>query len=153
MVEWCLPQDIDLEGVEFKSMASGSHKVQSDFMWVFHMTPSLLCSPHVIRRCPQIVCVRLLCVYPVSQQEGLQLSSSQWVRTFQHLQLNYYSMCGPRGGSVLVSERSLSSVWVNLRRLYDKLGILALSKPVLVMCKWCMVNLVRSQWTRLKGDL
>lgn len=32
MVEWCLPQDIDLEGVEFKSMASGSHKVQSDFM-------------------------------------------------------------------------------------------------------------------------
>lgn len=35
MVEWCLPQDIDLEGVEFKSMASGSHKIQSDFMWVF----------------------------------------------------------------------------------------------------------------------
>lgn len=34
MVEWCLPQDIDLEGVEFKSMASGSHKIQSDFMWV-----------------------------------------------------------------------------------------------------------------------
>ncbi|XP_066218995.1 DENN domain-containing protein 11 isoform X2 [Saccopteryx leptura] len=32
MVEWCLPQDIDLEGVEFKSMASGSHKIQSDFM-------------------------------------------------------------------------------------------------------------------------
>uniref|UniRef100_A0A8C3RXD0 DENN domain-containing protein 11 n=1 Tax=Chelydra serpentina TaxID=8475 RepID=A0A8C3RXD0_CHESE len=33
MVEWCLPQDIDLEGVEFKSMASGSHKVQSDFIY------------------------------------------------------------------------------------------------------------------------
>ncbi|XP_070320825.1 DENN domain-containing protein 11 isoform X2 [Odocoileus virginianus] len=32
MVEWCLPQDIDLEGVEFKSMASGSHKIQSDFI-------------------------------------------------------------------------------------------------------------------------
>ncbi|XP_077325379.1 DENN domain-containing protein 11 isoform X1 [Lithobates pipiens] len=32
IVEWCLPQDIDLEGVEFKSMASGSHRVQSDFM-------------------------------------------------------------------------------------------------------------------------
>ncbi|KAL6030178.1 hypothetical protein STEG23_030431 [Scotinomys teguina] len=33
MVEWCLPHDIDLEGVEFKSMASGSHKVQSDFIY------------------------------------------------------------------------------------------------------------------------
>ncbi|XP_064145699.1 DENN domain-containing protein 11 isoform X2 [Loxodonta africana] len=33
MVEWCLPQDIDLEGVEFKSMASGSHKIQSDFIY------------------------------------------------------------------------------------------------------------------------
>lgn len=31
-MEWCLPHDIDLEGVEFKSMASGSHKIQSDFM-------------------------------------------------------------------------------------------------------------------------
>ncbi|KAG8523358.1 Protein LCHN [Galemys pyrenaicus] len=33
VVEWCLPQDVDLEGVEFKSMASGSHKVQSDFIY------------------------------------------------------------------------------------------------------------------------
>ncbi|XP_069823368.1 DENN domain-containing protein 11 [Dendropsophus ebraccatus] len=33
IVEWCLPQDIDLEGVEFKSMASGSHRVQSDFIY------------------------------------------------------------------------------------------------------------------------
>uniref|UniRef100_A0A7N4NY90 DENN domain-containing protein 11 n=1 Tax=Sarcophilus harrisii TaxID=9305 RepID=A0A7N4NY90_SARHA len=33
MLEWCLPQDIDLEGVEFKSMASGSHKIQSDFIY------------------------------------------------------------------------------------------------------------------------
>nr|XP_036850467.1 DENN domain-containing protein 11 isoform X1 [Manis javanica]XP_036850468.1 DENN domain-containing protein 11 isoform X1 [Manis javanica] len=33
MVEWCLPQDMDLEGVEFKSMASGSHKIQSDFIY------------------------------------------------------------------------------------------------------------------------
>nr|XP_033813904.1 DENN domain-containing protein 11 isoform X5 [Geotrypetes seraphini] len=32
LMEWCLPRDIDLEGVEFKSMASGSHRVQSDFM-------------------------------------------------------------------------------------------------------------------------
>lgn len=32
-MEWCLPQDIDLEGVEFKSMASGSHKIQSDFIY------------------------------------------------------------------------------------------------------------------------
>lgn len=44
MVEWCLPQDIDLEGVEFKSMASGSHKIQSDFMWVHlsYITSSFL---------------------------------------------------------------------------------------------------------------
>lgn len=48
MVEWCLPQDIDLEGVEFKSMASGSHKIQSDFMWVHlsYVTSSFLtCAP------------------------------------------------------------------------------------------------------------
>nr|XP_033813905.1 DENN domain-containing protein 11 isoform X6 [Geotrypetes seraphini] len=32
-MEWCLPRDIDLEGVEFKSMASGSHRVQSDFIY------------------------------------------------------------------------------------------------------------------------
>lgn len=33
MVEWCLPQDIDLDGVEFKSMASGSHRITSDFIY------------------------------------------------------------------------------------------------------------------------
>lgn len=33
MIEWCLPQDVNLEGVEFKSMASGSHRISSDFMW------------------------------------------------------------------------------------------------------------------------
>ncbi|KAM3869917.1 DENN domain-containing protein 11 [Diretmus argenteus] len=33
MVEWCLPQDINLDGVEFKSMASGSHRVASDFIY------------------------------------------------------------------------------------------------------------------------
>ncbi|KAM6945938.1 DENN domain-containing protein 11 [Aplochiton taeniatus] len=33
MVEWCLPQDINLEGVEFKSMASGSHRIANDFIY------------------------------------------------------------------------------------------------------------------------
>ncbi|KAG5845862.1 DENN domain-containing protein 11 [Anguilla rostrata] len=33
MVEWCLPQDINLDGVEFKSMASGSHRITSDFIY------------------------------------------------------------------------------------------------------------------------
>ncbi|XP_039625999.1 DENN domain-containing protein 11 [Polypterus senegalus] len=33
IVEWCLPQDVDLEGVEFKSMASGSHRISSDFIY------------------------------------------------------------------------------------------------------------------------
>ncbi|XP_012688578.1 DENN domain-containing protein 11 [Clupea harengus] len=33
MVEWCLPQDINLDGVEFKSMASGSHRVANDFIY------------------------------------------------------------------------------------------------------------------------
>ncbi|XP_076588794.1 DENN domain-containing protein 11 [Chaetodon auriga] len=33
MVEWCLPHDIDLDGVEFKSMASGSHRITSDFIY------------------------------------------------------------------------------------------------------------------------
>lgn len=35
MVEWCLPHDVNLDGVEFKSMASGSHRITSDFMCVF----------------------------------------------------------------------------------------------------------------------
>lgn len=33
MVEWCLPHDINLEGVEFKSMASGSHRISNDFIY------------------------------------------------------------------------------------------------------------------------
>lgn len=32
MLEWCLPQDFNLDGVEFKSMASGSHRIASDFV-------------------------------------------------------------------------------------------------------------------------
>ncbi|XP_076848327.1 DENN domain-containing protein 11 isoform X2 [Brachyhypopomus gauderio] len=33
MVEWCLPEDINLDGVEFKSMASGSHRIANDFIY------------------------------------------------------------------------------------------------------------------------
>lgn len=33
MIEWCLPHDVNLEGVEFKSMASGSHRISSDFIY------------------------------------------------------------------------------------------------------------------------
>nr|XP_046153367.1 DENN domain-containing protein 11-like [Oncorhynchus gorbuscha]XP_046153368.1 DENN domain-containing protein 11-like [Oncorhynchus gorbuscha]XP_046153369.1 DENN domain-containing protein 11-like [Oncorhynchus gorbuscha] len=33
MLEWCLPGDMNLEGVEFKAMASGSHRVSSDFIY------------------------------------------------------------------------------------------------------------------------
>ncbi|XP_037109184.1 DENN domain-containing protein 11 [Syngnathus acus] len=33
MVEWCLPHDINLDGVEFKSMASGSHRITNDFVY------------------------------------------------------------------------------------------------------------------------
>ncbi|XP_041111415.1 DENN domain-containing protein 11-like isoform X2 [Polyodon spathula] len=33
IVEWCLPQEVDLDGVEFKSMASGSHRISSDFVY------------------------------------------------------------------------------------------------------------------------
>ncbi|XP_071785240.1 DENN domain-containing protein 11-like [Asterias amurensis] len=33
IVEWAQPDDIDLEGVEFKAMASGSHTVLSDFIY------------------------------------------------------------------------------------------------------------------------
>jgi len=32
MVEWSLPHDMNLDGVEFKSIASGSHRIASDFM-------------------------------------------------------------------------------------------------------------------------
>lgn len=41
MVEWCLPHDINLDGVEFKSMASGSHRITSDFMCVTPLTPTI----------------------------------------------------------------------------------------------------------------
>ncbi|KAL2102688.1 hypothetical protein ACEWY4_001856 [Coilia grayii] len=33
MLEWCLPQEFNLDGVEFKSMASGSHRISSDFVY------------------------------------------------------------------------------------------------------------------------
>ncbi|XP_026859781.2 DENN domain-containing protein 11 isoform X1 [Electrophorus electricus] len=33
MVEWCLPEDVNLDGVEFKSMASGSHRIANDFIY------------------------------------------------------------------------------------------------------------------------
>lgn len=45
MVEWCLPHDINLDGVEFKSMASGSHRVTSDFMYVLQWLLLLLLNP------------------------------------------------------------------------------------------------------------
>ncbi len=32
VVEWRLPEDIDLDGIEFKAMASGSHKLRNDFV-------------------------------------------------------------------------------------------------------------------------
>uniref|UniRef100_A0A3Q3E2Y9 DENN domain-containing protein 11 n=1 Tax=Labrus bergylta TaxID=56723 RepID=A0A3Q3E2Y9_9LABR len=33
MLEWCLPNDMDLDGVEFKAIASGSHRVTTDFIY------------------------------------------------------------------------------------------------------------------------
>ncbi|ELT95107.1 hypothetical protein CAPTEDRAFT_176151 [Capitella teleta] len=36
LVEWCLPEDADLDGVEFKAMASGSHTLQRDFVYFSH---------------------------------------------------------------------------------------------------------------------
>nr|XP_020474883.1 protein LCHN-like isoform X1 [Monopterus albus] len=33
MLEWCLPKNMDLEGVEFKAIASGSHRVTTDFIY------------------------------------------------------------------------------------------------------------------------
>jgi len=34
VVEWRLPEDIDLDGVEFKAIASGSHTLKTDFVYV-----------------------------------------------------------------------------------------------------------------------
>jgi len=34
VIEWRMPEDIDLEGVEFKAMASGSHTLKTDFVYV-----------------------------------------------------------------------------------------------------------------------
>lgn len=33
MMEWCLPEETDLDGVEFKAMASGSHTLMRDFVY------------------------------------------------------------------------------------------------------------------------
>ncbi|XP_052815250.1 DENN domain-containing protein 11-like [Mya arenaria] len=33
MVEWCMPDDADLDGVEFKAMVSGSHTQTKDFVY------------------------------------------------------------------------------------------------------------------------
>ncbi|KAI8480329.1 hypothetical protein Bbelb_419220 [Branchiostoma belcheri] len=33
IIEWCKPEDSDLEGVEFKAMASGSHTILKDFIY------------------------------------------------------------------------------------------------------------------------
>ena len=33
MVEWQYPSEVDLDGLEFRAIASGFHKVDSDFMW------------------------------------------------------------------------------------------------------------------------
>ncbi|CAI9735438.1 Hypothetical predicted protein [Octopus vulgaris] len=33
MIEWCLPEESDLDGVEFKAMASGSHTLMRDFVY------------------------------------------------------------------------------------------------------------------------
>lgn len=49
MVEWCLPHDINLDGVEFKSMASGSHRITSDFMCVFHSAATVQVNSAAVR--------------------------------------------------------------------------------------------------------
>ncbi|XP_060083226.1 DENN domain-containing protein 11-like [Ylistrum balloti] len=33
MIEWCMPEDFDLDGVEFKAMVSGSHTMTKDFVY------------------------------------------------------------------------------------------------------------------------
>ncbi|CAG5117486.1 unnamed protein product [Candidula unifasciata] len=33
IIEWCLPEETDLDGVEFKAMTSGSHTLNSDFVY------------------------------------------------------------------------------------------------------------------------
>jgi len=40
VIEWRMPEDVDLEGVEFKAMASGSHTLKTDFVYVqfLHLT-------------------------------------------------------------------------------------------------------------------
>jgi len=34
IVEWRLPEDVDLDGIEFKAMTSGSHTLKTDFVYV-----------------------------------------------------------------------------------------------------------------------
>jgi len=38
VIEWRMPEDIDIEGVEFKAMASGSHTLKTDFVYVHSLT-------------------------------------------------------------------------------------------------------------------
>ena len=32
IIEWCIPEETDLDGVEFKAMTSGSHTLDNDFV-------------------------------------------------------------------------------------------------------------------------
>ena len=34
-MEWFVPDDVDMEGVEFKALTSGSHNMTTDFVLVF----------------------------------------------------------------------------------------------------------------------
>jgi hypothetical protein len=39
VIAWQYPKDIDLSGIEFKAMASGSHNVDSDIVYVPALPP------------------------------------------------------------------------------------------------------------------
>lgn len=61
MVEFCLPHDINLDGVEFKSMASGSHRITSDFMYVPPAVSHQSRNPQSVEgHCQKSVTLRLL---------------------------------------------------------------------------------------------
>ena len=38
MIEWQIPDEVDLTGVEFKALVSGSHTVEQDFVYFRHQS-------------------------------------------------------------------------------------------------------------------
>ena len=59
VIAWQYPKDIDLSGIEFKAMASGSHNVDSDIVYVHSVASSIQTLRHLMGL-TVLVCVAIV---------------------------------------------------------------------------------------------